>query len=73
LGCSKQPVDVLVPIAIHKGWTDSSQEDLRELREKYLRNGLWKAVVVSVRREVAPAERDGKTLRVDDTPREASS
>src|SRR6185295_7311379 len=47
LGCSKQPVDVLVPIAIHKGWTDSSQEDLRELRKKYLRNGLWKAVMVS--------------------------
>jgi hypothetical protein len=36
-------------------------------------NGLWKEVIVFVRVKGYTAERDGKKLSVDDTPREASS
>jgi hypothetical protein len=66
-------LDGLVRVAIHNGWTDSSQEDLGDLQGKYLRNGLWKEMIVFVRMKGYTAERDGKKLSVDDTPREASS
>jgi hypothetical protein len=72
-GCSRQPGHVLLPIAIHNGWTDSSQEDLGELQEKYLRSGLWKGMMVFVQMGVTLAERDGEKLRCDGTPRDASS
>jgi hypothetical protein len=73
LGCSRQPGHVLLSIAIHNGRTNSSQEDLGELQEKYLRSGLWKGMMVFVRMRVIPAKQDGEKLTVDDTPRDASS
>jgi hypothetical protein len=73
LGCSSSQVTSFYLLPIHKGGTDSSQEDLWELQEKYLRTGLWKERMVFVRMRVTPAERDGEKLSVDDTPRDASS